>query len=89
MDNLFMGKETGGNKLAVLVAKDRSSKALMSTVVARKRTGEFISKRVVAFMREMGCEKSVVTLKTDNELMLKAVAGVERTFFFKKNWARN
>ena len=76
MDNLLMGKETGGNTLAVLVAKDRSSRALISTVVARKRTGEFVSKRVVTFMREVGCEKSVVTLKTDNEPMLKAVADV-------------
>ena len=31
MDNLFMGKQTGGNTLAVLVAKDRLSRALMST----------------------------------------------------------
>ena len=82
MDNLFMAKETGGNTWAVLVAKDWSSRALMSTVVARKRTGEFVSKRVVAFMKEVGCEKSVVTLKTDNEPMLKAVVDVERTFFF-------
>ena len=49
---------TGGKTLAlaVLVAKERSSRALMSTVVPRKSTEEFVSKRVVAFMRELGCE---------------------------------
>ena len=58
---MFMGEETGGKTLA---AKDWSSRALMSTVVPRKTTGEFVSKRVVAFMKELGCEMSVVTLKT-------------------------
>ena len=49
MDYMFMGEETGGKTLAVFVAKDRSSRALMSTVVTRKSTGEFVSKRVLAF----------------------------------------
>ena len=64
MDYMFMEEETGGKTLAILVAKDRSSRALMSTVVPRKTTGEFVS----------GCEMSVVTLKTDNEPALVAVA---------------
>ena len=76
MDYMFMGEETGGKTLAILVAKDRSSRALMSTVVPRKTTGEFVSKRVVAFMKELGCEMSVVTLKTDNEPALVDVAKV-------------
>ena len=59
MDDMFMGEETGGKTLAILVAKDRSSSALMSTVVPRKTTGEFVSKRVVAIMKELGCEMSV------------------------------
>ena len=53
-DYMFMGEETGGNTLAVLVAKDRSSRALMSTVVPRKSTGEIVSKRVVAFRGSWG-----------------------------------
>ena len=73
-----MGEETGGNTLAILVAKDRSSRALMSTVVPRKTTGEFVSKRVVAFMKELGFEMSVVTLKTDNEPALVAMADVAK-----------
>ena len=74
VDCIFMGEETGGNTLATFVAKVRSSRALMSIVVPRKTTGEFVSKRVAAFMKELGCEMSVVTLKTDNELVLVAVA---------------
>ena len=59
----FMGEEMGGKTLAIFVAKDRSSRA-------------FASKRVVAFMKELGCEMGVVTLKTDNEPALVAVADV-------------
>ena len=66
-----MGDETGGKTLAILVAKDWSSRALMSFVVPRKTTGELVSKRVVAFMKELRCE---MTLKTDNEPALVAVA---------------
>ena len=36
MDYMFMGEETGGKTLAVLVAKDRSSRAWMSIVVTRR-----------------------------------------------------
>ena len=50
MDFMFMGEETGGKTLAILVAKDRLSRALVSTVVPRKTTGEFVPKRVVASM---------------------------------------
>ena len=46
----------------------------MSTVVPRKSTGESVSMRVVAFMKELGCTMSVVTWKTDDELALVAVA---------------
>ena len=60
--------------LAILVAKDWSSTALMWTVVTRKTTGEFVSKRVVVFMKELGCEMRVVTLKTDDEPALVVVA---------------
>ena len=74
MDYMYMGEETGGKTLSILVAKDRSSRALMATVVPRKSTGEFVSKRIVAFMRELGCEMSAVTVKTDNEPALMAVA---------------
>ena len=55
MNYMLMGEETGGKTLAIFVAKDWSSRARMSTVVTRKTTGEFVSKRVVAFMKELGC----------------------------------
>ena len=60
--------------MSILVATDRSSKAVMATVVPKKSTGEFVSKRVVAFMRELGCEMSAVTVKTDNEPALEGAS---------------
>ena len=69
MDYMFMGEETGAKTLTIFVAKDRSSRALMSTVVPRKTTGAFVSNHVVAFMK-----MSEVTLKTDNEPALVAMA---------------
>ena len=64
MDFLFMGEETGGEGLVV----ERID------LLPWKTMGEFVSQGVVAFMKELGCEMSVVTLKTDNEPALVAVA---------------
>ena len=64
MDNMFMGEETGGEG-PVVERVDR---------LPRKTMGEFVSQGVVAFMKELGREMSVVTLKTDNEPALVAVA---------------
>jgi len=57
----------------MLAAKERLSKAVMCSVVPSKSTGEFIAKRVVAFMREFGCEMNVITIKSDNEPALVAL----------------
>ena len=74
VDFMFMGEEAAGEKtLVMLVAKERGSKAVMCSVVPRKTTGEFISKRVVAFMREVGCEMNAITIKSDNEPALVAL----------------
>jgi len=73
LDFMFMGEEEGGKTIIMLVAKERGTKAVMCSVVPRKSTGEFISKRVVAFMREIGCEMSAITIKSDNEPALVAL----------------
>jgi len=67
MDFLFMGEESGGQTLMFLVAKERLSKALMGSVVPSKSTGEFVAKRVVAFMREFGCDICDINVKTDEK----------------------
>ena len=57
----------------MLVVKERGTKAVMATVAPRKSSGEWLAKRVLAFMKEFGCELEQVTMKTDNEPALVAV----------------
>ena len=73
MDFMFMGEEKPDKTLAMLVARERQTKAVMSCVAPRKSSGKWLSKRVMAFMREVGCEVEQVTMKTDNEPALVAV----------------
>ena len=79
MDFMFMGNEGGARTLAMLVVKERSTKAVMACVTPAKSSGEFLGKRVLAFMREWGCELEAVTVKTDNEpSLLQVVETVAR-----------
>ena len=73
MDFMFMGEEKFEKTLVMLVAKERSTKAVMGCVVPMKSEGEWLAKRVMAFMREFGCELEAVTMKIDNEPALVAV----------------
>ena len=66
-DYMFMGEEEGGKTLAVLVGKERTTKATFSTVVPRKSTGEWIVKRIGAWMREIGVQFTDISVKSDNE----------------------
>ena len=74
MDFMFMGEEKGEKTLAMLVAKERVTRAMLCTVAPRKSSGEFLAKRLLAFMREVGCELEQVTVKCDNEPALVVVA---------------
>ena len=51
----------------------------MATVAPRKSSGEWLGKRVMAFMREAGLEVEAVVMKTDNEpALVKVVEEVGR-----------
>ena len=39
----------------------------MATVAPRKSSGQWMGKRVMAFMKEAGCEVEAVVMKSDNE----------------------
>ena len=79
MDFMFMGDEGSEKTLAMLVVKERSRGMVMATVAPRKSSGEWLGKRVMAFMREAGCEVEPVTMKSDNEpALLKVVEEVGR-----------
>ena len=73
MDFIFMGNEAEKKKWTILVAKERMTKMLMSAVLPSKSSGTFAARRVLAFMREVGCEFGNITIKTDNEEAIKVV----------------
>ena len=72
-DWAFPGEEDGSGMLKVLVGRMRGVKMTMSTVHPSKTTGEFIAKRVMAFLRECGCEMIDITIKTDQEPVMMSM----------------
>ena len=73
MDFAFMGDEGSEELLTILVAKERTTRMLMSTVVQAKSSVEFAAKRTLAFLREIGCEHVAMTVKSDNEPSMSAL----------------
>ena len=64
--------------LTILVARERERERdtgmMMSTVVPRKgSTVEFAAKRIVAFIRKLGCEFVTVIIKSDQEPAIQAL----------------
>ena len=79
IDFMFMGEEGGKGTIAMLVARERGSRAVMCCVAPRKSSGEFLARRIMAFMREVGCELEAMTMKSDNEpALLAVIEGVQR-----------
>ena len=72
-DFCFPGDEDEEKNLTVMVVRERLTKMMMASVVQSKSTGEFIATRIVAFMKEVGCEQADVTVKTDQEEAMKAI----------------
>ena len=68
-----MGDEKEGKTLAFLVATGRETKAVFSTVVPRKTTGEWICRRLMAWLREIGLESKDIIVKSDNEPALTSL----------------
>ena len=74
MDFAFLGEEGDpGNTLPVLVVKERSTRMGMSAATPRKTTGTYIARRVMAFLKEVGCEVGDVTAKSDQEPAIKSI----------------
>ena len=62
MDFMFMGDEDKpGETVAVLAVREKMTKMGMATVVPSKSTGEFVAKRVMAFLKEIGCEWAMLS----------------------------
>ena len=71
-DYMFMGPENKpGETLTILVVKERRTKMLMSTAMPSKSTGQFITARVGAFIRELGIGHLDIVAKSDQEPSIK------------------
>ena len=57
----------------MLVAKMRKVKAVMSTVVPRKSSGEWAARRLMAWLREVGHACGDIIVKSDNEPALTSL----------------
>ena len=62
-DFMFMGEENGGNTLTFLVVRERETKATMCTLMPRKSSSEWVVKRLMVWLREIGCEFGDLIMK--------------------------
>ena len=74
LDWAFPGEEAGGQTLKVLVGRLRGIRMSLSTIHLTKTNGEFVIKSIMAFLRECGCEIVDLTVKTDQENIMVAMA---------------
>ena len=72
-DWAFPGEEEAGKTLKVLIGRMRHIRMTLSTAAPTKTTGEFIAKRILAFIRECGCEMVDVVLKGDQEPVMDSI----------------
>ena len=73
LDCCFPTKEDGTGGLTILVARERHTRMTLATVVPSKSTGTFAAKRVVEFLKEIGCRTGDLLLKTDQEPAIRAL----------------
>ena len=59
--------------MAMLVIRERDSKATLATIVPRKGVDGWAPKRIGAWMKEIGLEFQEVIVKSDNEPALVAL----------------
>lgn len=73
-DFFFMGMEgEPGRTIPIVAVKERKSGMLMASVVPRKTTGTFVSRRILSFLQEVGCEFGDLIVKCDQEEAIKSV----------------
>ena len=76
MDFMSMGKKgEPGETTPCLVVKEVNSKMCMATMIPTKSVDQFVVKRVVAFLAEVGCLSGDVIVKSDQEPAIKSLAG--------------
>ena len=73
---------------AFLVARERPTRAVLSTVGSRKPTGEWTCRRLMAWLREIGWEFVDITVKSDNEAALTSLIELWSTLRAMKSGSR-
>ena len=68
---MLIGDEKEGSTLALLVARERTTKAVFKREAVKKSTGEWICVTLVAWHREIGLVLGDIFVKLNNELALK------------------
>ena len=68
-----MGDEKVGKTLACLVAREKATRAVLSTVVPRKSMGHWICRRLMAWFGEIRLEFVDILMKSDNEPALTSL----------------
>ena len=73
-DFMFLVEEQdAGNTVTIIVAKERTTKMGMSSMVPNKSTGDFLCRRAMAYLAEIGVESGDVTMKSDQEPAMLSV----------------
>ena len=72
-DFFFLGDEDGSKSMTVLMAIERATRMKMCTPVPSKSTGEFVARRILAFMKETGCKYGDMVVKSDQEKAIVAI----------------
>ena len=74
VDMCFLGEEKDPhNTITVMVARERSTRMTMATVVPAKSARSFTSRRLVSFMKEVGILHGDLLVKSDQEPAIKAI----------------
>ena len=74
VDMCFLGEEGDPhNTITVMVARERTTRMTMATVVPSKSASSYTSRRLVAFMKEVGILYGDLVVKSDQEAAVKAI----------------
>ena len=73
-DLCFLGEEgEPSNTIPVLVVQERTTRMTMAAALPSKGSSAYISKRVVAFMKEVGVAHGDVLVKSDHEPAVRTI----------------
>ena len=74
VDMCFLGEESDPyNTITILVAREKLTRMTLATVIPSKSASSYTSRRLVAFMKEVGILHGDLVVKSDQEAAVKAI----------------